>query len=136
MRLLQRFKSFTLAPDFMPAGSLPPGHWAGMPGRQGFEKIHPAINFTMHSKVRVARGGGFFFTSRAESFPGFLFIGWRLVVCRIRVFAPVIFRFAFSDAFLRGGGIRGSVNPALLPVRGVSYTCVRAMTTALALFGL
>ena len=26
-----------------------------MPGRQGVEKIHPAINFTMHSKVR---GGG------------------------------------------------------------------------------
>jgi hypothetical protein len=53
VRLLQRFNTFTLAPDFMPAGSLPPAHWAGMPGRQGVEKIHPAINFTMHSKVRV-----------------------------------------------------------------------------------
>jgi len=53
VRLLQRFNSFSLAPDFMPAGSLPPAHWAGMPGRQGVEKIHPAINFTMHSKVRV-----------------------------------------------------------------------------------
>jgi hypothetical protein len=56
VRLLQRFNSFSLAPDFMPAGSLPPAHWAGMPGRQGVEKIHPAINFTMHSKVRA--GGG------------------------------------------------------------------------------
>ena len=53
MRLLQRFQSFALAPDFMPAGALPPAHWAGMPGRQGVEKIHPAINFTLHSKVRV-----------------------------------------------------------------------------------
>jgi hypothetical protein len=40
----------------MPAGSLPPAHWAGMPGRQGVEKIHPAINFTLHSKVRVPVG--------------------------------------------------------------------------------
>jgi hypothetical protein len=23
-----------------------------MPGRQGIEKIHPAINFTLHGKVR------------------------------------------------------------------------------------
>jgi hypothetical protein len=53
VRLLQRFNSFSLAPDFMPAGSLPPAHWAGMPGRQGVEKIHPAINLTMHSKVRA-----------------------------------------------------------------------------------
>ncbi|KAH9963632.1 cytochrome P450 monooxygenase CYP63 [Russula dissimulans] len=51
VRLLQRFQSFSLAPEFMPAGSLPPSHWAGMPGRQGIEKIHPAINFTMHSKA-------------------------------------------------------------------------------------
>jgi hypothetical protein len=51
VRLLQRFQAFRLAPEFMPAGSLPPAHWAGMPGRMGVEKIHPAINFTMHSKV-------------------------------------------------------------------------------------
>lgn len=51
VRLLQRFQAFRFAPEFMPAGSLPPAHWAGMPGRQGVEKIHPAINFTMHSKV-------------------------------------------------------------------------------------
>ncbi|KAI9454183.1 cytochrome P450 monooxygenase CYP63 [Russula earlei] len=52
VRLLQRFQSFSFAPEFMPAGSLPPAHWAGLPGRQGIEKIHPAINFTLHSKVR------------------------------------------------------------------------------------
>jgi hypothetical protein len=52
VRLMQRFQAFRFAPEFMPAGSLPPAHWAGMPGRQGVEKIHPAINFTMHSKVR------------------------------------------------------------------------------------
>ena len=51
----------------MPAGSLPPAHWAGMPGRQGVEKIHPAINFTMHSKVRAVVARGFFFTSSAET---------------------------------------------------------------------
>lgn len=61
VRLLQRFNSFKLAPDFMPAGSLPPAHWAGMPGRQGVEKIHPAINFTMHSKVCVCVEGLLFF---------------------------------------------------------------------------
>jgi hypothetical protein len=71
VRLLQRFNSFSLAPDFMPAGSLPPAHWAGMPGRQGVEKIHPAINFTMHSKVRAVVAHGLasllfsFFTSCA-----------------------------------------------------------------------
>ena len=54
VRLLQRFRSFTFAPEYMPAGSLPPTHWAGMPGRQGVEKIHPAINLTVHSKVRGA----------------------------------------------------------------------------------
>jgi len=53
VRLMQRFQAFRFAPEFMPAGSLPPAHWAGMPGRQGIEKIHPAINFTMHSKVRA-----------------------------------------------------------------------------------
>ncbi|KAN0123146.1 cytochrome P450 monooxygenase CYP63 [Russula decolorans] len=62
VRLLQRFNSFSLAPDFMPAGSLPPAHWAGMPGRQGVEKIHPAINFTMHSK-----GGVWLFAEPASS---------------------------------------------------------------------
>ncbi|KAJ7075004.1 cytochrome P450 monooxygenase CYP63 [Mycena belliarum] len=50
VKLLQRFKSFRLAPQFQPPGSLPPAHWAGKPGRQGMEKIFPAINFTLHSK--------------------------------------------------------------------------------------
>ncbi|KAH9979194.1 cytochrome P450 monooxygenase CYP63 [Russula compacta] len=62
VRLLQRFQSFRLAPDFMPAGSLPPAHWEGMPGRQGVEKIHPAINFTLHSK-----GGVWLFADPASS---------------------------------------------------------------------
>ncbi|KAI0271299.1 cytochrome P450 [Gloeopeniophorella convolvens] len=62
VRLLQRFRSFHLAPEFMPAGALPPAHWAGMPGRQGIEKIHPAINFTMHSK-----GGVWMFAEPAAS---------------------------------------------------------------------
>ncbi|KAI0298782.1 cytochrome P450 [Multifurca ochricompacta] len=53
VRLLQRFQAFRFAPDFMPAGALPPAHWAGMPGRQGLEKIHPSINFTLHSKGGV-----------------------------------------------------------------------------------
>jgi len=62
VRLLQRFQTFRLAPEFMPAGSLPPAHWAGLPGRQGIEKIHPAINFTMHSK-----GGVWMFAEPASS---------------------------------------------------------------------
>ncbi|KAI0294197.1 cytochrome P450 monooxygenase CYP63 [Russula brevipes] len=62
VRLLQRFKGFCLAPEFMPAGSLPPAHWAGMPGRQGVEKILPAINFTLHSK-----GGVWMFAEPATS---------------------------------------------------------------------
>jgi len=64
VRLLQRFQAFRLAPEFMPAGSLPPAHWAGMPGRQGIEKIHPAINFTMHSK-----GGLWLFAELAAPSP-------------------------------------------------------------------
>ncbi|KAJ7159063.1 cytochrome P450 monooxygenase CYP63 [Mycena crocata] len=53
VKLLQRYKAFRLAPNFQPAGSLPPDEWAGKPGRQGVEKIFPAINFTMHSKGGV-----------------------------------------------------------------------------------
>jgi hypothetical protein len=58
VKLLQRFKSFTLAPKYQPAGSLPPEEWAGKPGRQGVEKIFPAINFTLHSKVCSLKGFG------------------------------------------------------------------------------
>ncbi|KAJ7656517.1 cytochrome P450 monooxygenase CYP63 [Mycena polygramma] len=50
VKLLQRFKSFRFEPDFHPAGSLPPKEWLGKPGRQGIEKIFPAINMTLHSK--------------------------------------------------------------------------------------
>jgi len=37
VRLLQHLQSFALAPDFMPAGALPPAYWVGMPGCQGVE---------------------------------------------------------------------------------------------------
>ncbi|KAF7306220.1 Cytochrome P450 monooxygenase CYP63 [Mycena indigotica] len=50
VRLLQRFKRFALAPEFQPAGSLPPDSWKGRPGRQTVERIFPAINFTLHSR--------------------------------------------------------------------------------------
>ncbi|KAJ7187837.1 cytochrome P450 monooxygenase CYP63 [Mycena filopes] len=50
VKLLQRFSAFRLAPDFQPAGSLPPKDWEGKPGRQGIEKMFPAINFTLHCK--------------------------------------------------------------------------------------
>ncbi|KAJ6595533.1 cytochrome P450 monooxygenase CYP63 [Mycena vulgaris] len=53
VKLLQRFNSFKLAPKFQPPGSLPPAEWAGKPGRQGVERIFPAINFTLHSKGGV-----------------------------------------------------------------------------------
>ncbi|KAJ7689585.1 cytochrome P450 monooxygenase CYP63 [Mycena rosella] len=53
VKLLQHFKAFRLAPKFQPPGSLPPAEWAGKPGRQGVEKIFPAINFTIHSKGGV-----------------------------------------------------------------------------------
>ncbi|KAJ7157255.1 cytochrome P450 [Mycena filopes] len=50
VKLLQRFKGFTLAPEFQPAGSLPSKDWQGRPGRQGIEKVFPASSFTLHSK--------------------------------------------------------------------------------------
>lgn len=124
MRLLQRFQSFALAPDFMPAGALPPAHWAGMPGRQGVEKIHPAINFTLHSKVRL-RGLLFSrrFCSDRNRNRGVLFVGWRLDVCRACVFFVSVFGYGygygcghgFLDVVLLGGGVRGT---ASLLVRG------------------
>ncbi|THH03746.1 hypothetical protein EW146_g10352, partial [Bondarzewia mesenterica] len=54
VRLLQRFRAFALAPEFMPPGSLPPAYWREGPGRQAVERVHPAINFTMHSKVSLS----------------------------------------------------------------------------------
>jgi hypothetical protein len=83
VRLLQRFNSFSLAPDFMPAGSLPPAHWAGMPGRQGVEKIHPAINFTMHSKVRAVVAYGL--ASFLFSFFLYLLCSFRSLMLRRRI---------------------------------------------------
>jgi hypothetical protein len=52
-KLLQRFKSFRFEPKIQPDGSLPPKEWDGKPGRQGVEKICPAISLTLHSKVRA-----------------------------------------------------------------------------------
>ncbi|KAJ6481215.1 hypothetical protein C8R47DRAFT_913744, partial [Mycena vitilis] len=46
VKLLQGFKSFRFEPGFHPAGSLPPKEWLGRPGRQGIERIFPAINMT------------------------------------------------------------------------------------------
>ncbi|GJJ09202.1 hypothetical protein Clacol_003424 [Clathrus columnatus] len=51
VRLLQRFKAFKLAPQYQPEGSLPNPAWEGRPGRQSIEKITPAINMTVHSKL-------------------------------------------------------------------------------------
>jgi hypothetical protein len=51
VKLLQRFKAFRFEPKFQPAGSLPPKEWLGKPGRQRVEKIFPAVNMTLHSKV-------------------------------------------------------------------------------------
>ena len=82
VRLMQRFQAFRFAPEFMPAGSLPPAHWAGMPGRQGVEKIHPAINFTMHSKVRRFSPPSFIGGSLTDFD---LNVGWHVDVCRARV---------------------------------------------------
>ncbi|KAF7338062.1 Cytochrome P450 monooxygenase CYP63 [Mycena venus] len=50
VKLLQRFKSFRFMPSFQPVGSLPPKEWLGKAGRQGLEKIFPAVNMTLHSK--------------------------------------------------------------------------------------
>ncbi|OCH86634.1 cytochrome P450 monooxygenase CYP63 [Obba rivulosa] len=50
IRLMQRFRAFCLAPEFQPAGSLPPAEWKGGSGRQGVEKIWPATSLTMFSK--------------------------------------------------------------------------------------
>lgn len=51
VRYLQRFETLKLAPEFQPAGSLPPDDWKQGVGRQPKEKIRPALGFTMHVKV-------------------------------------------------------------------------------------
>lgn len=53
VRLLQEFDTFTLAPEFQPAGSLPPPEWKSRKGRQAVEKIWPAAALTLYIKVRL-----------------------------------------------------------------------------------
>ncbi|KAF8639056.1 hypothetical protein AX17_001752 [Amanita inopinata Kibby_2008] len=50
VRLLQQFRSFTLAPEVQPEGSLPPPEWKGRKGRQAFEKIWPNNALTLYVK--------------------------------------------------------------------------------------
>ncbi|KAJ7487238.1 cytochrome P450 monooxygenase CYP63 [Mycena galericulata] len=50
VRLLQEFDTFTLAPEFQPAGSLPPAEWKSRKGRQAVEKIWPAAALTLYIK--------------------------------------------------------------------------------------
>ncbi|KAJ7243899.1 cytochrome P450 monooxygenase CYP63 [Mycena haematopus] len=62
VRLLQEFDTFTLAPEFQPAGSLPPPEWKSRKGRQAIEKIWPAAALTLYIKgglwVRFGRSEG------------------------------------------------------------------------------
>ncbi|KAJ7016216.1 cytochrome P450 monooxygenase CYP63 [Mycena alexandri] len=61
VRLLQEFDSFTLAPEFQPAGSLPPPEWKSRKGRQSVERIWPAAALTLYVKgglwVRFGKTG-------------------------------------------------------------------------------
>ncbi|KAF7313194.1 Cytochrome P450 monooxygenase CYP63 [Mycena kentingensis (nom. inval.)] len=50
VRLLQRFDTFTLAPDVQPPGSLPPTEWKARRGRQAVERIWPAAAMTLYVK--------------------------------------------------------------------------------------
>ncbi|KAH9927640.1 cytochrome P450 [Fomitopsis serialis] len=58
-RLLQRFDTFTLAPEAQPAGSLPPSEWKQGKGRETFEKLWPNSALTSYVKgglwVRLGR---------------------------------------------------------------------------------
>ncbi|KAH9923790.1 cytochrome P450 [Amylocystis lapponica] len=49
-RLMQRFDRFTLAPEFQPAGSLPPPEWKDGKGRQPIEKCWPGVALTTFVK--------------------------------------------------------------------------------------
>ncbi|KAJ7479871.1 cytochrome P450 monooxygenase CYP63 [Mycena latifolia] len=61
VRLLQEFDTFTLAPEFQPAGSLPPPEWKSRKGRQAVEQVWPAAALTLYIKgglwVRFGRAG-------------------------------------------------------------------------------
>ena len=49
-----------------------------MPGRQGLEKIHPAINFTLHSKVRAVASCYFRSLGAEDGESSFLFSIYRV----------------------------------------------------------
>ncbi|KAJ7901188.1 hypothetical protein B0H14DRAFT_2248780, partial [Mycena olivaceomarginata] len=48
VQLLQEFDTFRLAPEFQPAGSLPPPEWKSC--RQAIEKIWPTTALTSYIK--------------------------------------------------------------------------------------
>ncbi|TFK68916.1 cytochrome P450 monooxygenase CYP63 [Pluteus cervinus] len=50
VRMLQRFESFSLAPQLQPTGSLPPLEWKDRKGRQAFEKVWPSAALTLYVK--------------------------------------------------------------------------------------
>ncbi|KAF7290302.1 Cytochrome P450 [Mycena chlorophos] len=50
VRLLQRFDTFTLAPEVQPPGSLPPPEWKTRRGRQAVEQVWPAAAMTLFVK--------------------------------------------------------------------------------------
>ncbi|OJA17451.1 hypothetical protein AZE42_05935 [Rhizopogon vesiculosus] len=50
VRLLQRFDTFTLAPDAQPPSSLPPAEWKLGRGRQAVEAIRPEATMTLFIK--------------------------------------------------------------------------------------
>lgn len=53
VRLLQRFDTFTLAPEYQPEGSAPPHVWKSRKGRQMYERIWPAAALTLYVKVSI-----------------------------------------------------------------------------------
>lgn len=48
---MQRFDTFTLAPEAQPVGSLPPPEWKQGKGRETFEKLWPNSALTSFVKV-------------------------------------------------------------------------------------
>lgn len=50
VRLLQRFDTFTLAPEFQPEGSRPPPEWRNTGGRASTEQLRPAFALTLFVK--------------------------------------------------------------------------------------
>jgi cytochrome P450 len=50
VRLLQRFDTFTLCPEFQPEGSLPPPEWKTRQGRQSKERVWPGAALTLYVK--------------------------------------------------------------------------------------